>query len=423
MIDIQGLYSSLLDASFRGVTFAVIDTRQEVGRRVQRQLFPGLDTKSFQDLGALDGPIRVTGLISGDDYVRQGRLLHDAFRTAGPATLVLPWLDDPTQVILTEPASITFTGDEMRIVRFEATLELYLPASPDQPNMLQRLLDAVKSLESQAKAYLAGLLAPVVGALAVFGYIQGFVSQVSGIWSSLTAGGSGLDILGPAITGALGLLNSNPSGTSGAWGASTAALLAGVPDAVSGAAIPTPVAAVGPGGSTVTPPAADPRDAVQLLLAASVKIGVSASDPAPGPALACAMQAVVMANVLQAASDIVYTSQQDAITWRNRIVAGMDLVISAAAKLAASDPGAAGPVWNGLLGARAAFLADLNAQIGSLPPVVILTLPTTMPAWLVAQFVADGDPGSVRATYLDIVARNQVVHPALVPGGPIEVLA
>lgn len=107
MIDIQGLYDSLLDASFRGVSFSIIDTRLDVGRRMQREMFPGLDTSLFQDLGAMDGPIRITGLISGDDFVAQARKLRLAFRTAGPGTLLHPWIDDSI-VILQGPASISF---------------------------------------------------------------------------------------------------------------------------------------------------------------------------------------------------------------------------------------------------------------------------------------------------------------------------
>lgn len=117
--DIQGLYDSLLTASFRGVNFSIIDARHEVGRRCQRFLFPGTDQTVFQDYGALDGPIHITGLISGDDYTHQAWRLHTAFRTAGPATLVHPWLGG-LKVVLAKPATISFSHAELRIMRFEA---------------------------------------------------------------------------------------------------------------------------------------------------------------------------------------------------------------------------------------------------------------------------------------------------------------
>src|SRR5882757_9166886 len=101
-MDIIGLANSLLDATFRGIPFSILDSRHEVGRRLQRFLFPGRDESAFQDLGAADGSIRITGLISGDDYVHQAQRLHTAFRLPGPATLVHPWLGDLV-VLLEKP--------------------------------------------------------------------------------------------------------------------------------------------------------------------------------------------------------------------------------------------------------------------------------------------------------------------------------
>ncbi len=172
----------------------------------------------------------------------------------------------------------------------------------------------------------------------------------------------------------------------------------------------------------MTPVAADPRDATTLLLAGNAQIAATASNPAPAAALATATQAIILSDALSAASDIVYTSQQDAITWRTTLLAAIDAAIAAAANLAGADPAGAAPTWRALLAARTAYLADINTEIGRLPPVINIELPTTMPAWLVAQYLSGDTPASVRAFYLDIVARNRVLNPALVPGGVIEVL-
>jgi hypothetical protein len=45
-----------------------------------------------------------------------------------------------------------------------------------------------------------------------------------------------------------------------------------------------------------------------------------------------------------------------------------------------------------------------------------------MPAWLLAQYIAGDNPGSVRAAYVDLITRNNVFHPAIVPAGTLEVL-
>jgi prophage DNA circulation protein len=179
---------------------------------------------------------------------------------------------------------------------------------------------------------------------------------------------------------------------------------------------------VGPGGAATTPEAADPRDAVTLLLAANTKLS-GLTSMSPVPSLAIAMQAMIMNQTLSAASDIVYTSQQDAIALRNTLLAALDGVIISAANAAGLDPAAAASTWRSLVAARSAFLVDINSEIGRLPAVVTILLPTTMPAWLVAQYLAGDTPSAVRAQYLDIVARNQVTHPAMVPAGDIEALA
>jgi hypothetical protein len=71
---------------------------------------------------------------------------------------------------------------------------------------------------------------------------------------------------------------------------------------------------------------------------------------------------------------------------------------------------------------KAALAADLNSLIGRLPAVVTIMIPRTMSAWTLAEYISGDDPGQVFATYQDIIARNNIRHPALVPPGPLEVL-
>ena len=420
MIDIQGLYDSLLDASFRGVTFSVIDCKDEVGRRAQSWLFPGRDDRAWQDLGALDGPVKISGLISGDDYVHQGDRLRAAFRTAGPGTLVTPWRDD-VQVVLEKPATISFSHKELRIVRFEAVFLPFAQFVTPPTDTLQGLLDDLDALKAQARGWLRGLLAPLILPLAVFAYAQRFVAQVSTYWTFAVSGGLASDIISSVAVAPIAALSGAPATPANA--ATTADALAGVPAAIADASVPTPLAAVGPGSSAVTPDAADPAAVAALLLAVAAKVASSAGDPAPGPGLSVAMQAIIVAEAIRAASDIIFTSQQDAMAWRDRLLVGLDATISAAALQAQAMPADAGALWRNLVGVRQAFLADMTATIGRLPAVLTVTLPTGVSAWLVAQYLAGDAPGGVVATYRDIVARNAVRHPAMVPAGAIEVLA
>ncbi len=55
------LLPGLRPAAWRGVTFWVIDASHTVGRRIHATLYPGLDLKTHDDTGPLDGPFRISG--------------------------------------------------------------------------------------------------------------------------------------------------------------------------------------------------------------------------------------------------------------------------------------------------------------------------------------------------------------------------
>lgn len=419
---IQGLYDSLLDASFRGVTFSIIDSRHEVGRRVQRFLFPGRDDTAFQDLGAHDGAIRITGLISGDSYIANAQALHTAFRAAGPATLVHPWLGEIV-VVLESPATISFTHTEFRIARFEASFVPFQPFVAPPVDTLQGLLDALDAGRVAARAFLRRLLAPLILPLALVNYANRTAWQIAGWWKVATRGGLAANVLGlradPAID-TLAAPISVPAGST--WADTMGANLAAVPEAIASASVPTPQAAVGPGASAVTPAAADPAATAFVLLGVATQVAGLASDPAPGPGLAAAVQAQIVLAAIAAASDILFTSQQEAMAWRDRLLVALDRAIALAAAQAAVVAIEGATLWRSLVAVRAAVAADYNALIGRLPPVLPLVLPAAVPVWLIAQFRAGDRPDVLAAVYRDLVVRNRIAHPGLPVGGSIEVL-
>jgi hypothetical protein len=160
-----------------------------------------------------------------------------------------------------------------------------------------------------------------------------------------------------------------------------------------------------------------------MLLAAIPGLSVPLTAPSPGPALATAMLALVVAQAALAASNIDYTSQQQATAQAALMYAAFDSAISAAAIAAASAPALAAPVWRDLLDLKAAYAADVNALVGRLPLVVTITVPAAMPAWLLAQYISGDSPSQLYATWQDIIARNNILVPGAVPPGTIEVLA
>ncbi len=416
------IYTTLVTASFRGVPYQTIDSSTEVGRRVQAFLFPGQDQRQFQDLGAMDGPIQVTGLVAGDDYVAQASALAAAFRTPGPGTLVDPWLGT-IEVVLQAPPRITFRDTEIRIARFQATFLPYRPLAPQPPDTLTGLMDAATVATSAAAGMLTTLLAPVVIPLAVFSYAQGVVARVQTIWAGLTAGGAGVAQIAPAAAAPIAALGTLPETSAGAFGTAAVAGLMAVPAAIAQASVPTPPAAVAPGGSTATPAAADPRQTAELLIASAPALAVFAADPSPGAGVAAALQAASAIAAVSAASDVVYTSQQDAQAMLASLVAAIDTAADAAIAQAQTQPAAAGSLWRAMMALRAAVLKDMSTIIGRLPAVVTVVLARPQPAWLIANATEGDVAANIFAAYQDIIARNRVANPGVVAGPTIEVLA
>lgn len=422
-MDILSLYSTLLTATFGGVPFSVIDTSQETGRRVQRFLFPGIDDASFQDLGADDGPISINGLLVGEDYLAQMKLLRAVFRSPGPYTLVHPWLgSQPVILVPGQRPRITLSATELMVARFSVQVMPYAPSAQAGLDTLSQLETELGQLTADAQNWLANAMSPIVGVVSAFGYVQSWLSNVATIFEgAISASGSAGEILS-AAAGTITALGAPTTAPSPGWAAATAAQVLAVPAAIAGACTPPVPSAVAPGGATTAAAAADPADTVAVLLAAMPGVAGAASNPSPGPALAAALQAALAAAAVQAASNISYASQQDALAQGQVLYAAIDTAMAAAVTAAQTDPANAAPVWRDLGGLKAALAADLNALVGRLPAVVVINTRVTMPVWVMAQYVSGDDPGEVFATYNDLIARNAVKHPALMPPGAVEVL-
>ncbi|MDA8049960.1 MAG: DNA circularization N-terminal domain-containing protein [Rhodospirillales bacterium] len=422
MIDIVGLLDTLLSASVGGIPFGIVDSSTQMGRRVQRFLFPGADDPVFQDLGQLAGPIQVRGVLAGDDYAEQAQNLQATLGGPGPLTLRHPWLGT-LQVVLKQPATISFAIKELRIARFEAEFWTYEQPPASELDTLSALLGSVNQTVTDAEDWLAGVLHPAVLPLATFGYAQSWIGELAAMWTGLAGSGPSGAAIGAAAAPAITALEVPTTAPVAGWGTATAAALAAVPLAIAGAAEPLAPAAVAPGGPTTPPVAAAALDATATLLGAVGAANAVAGALSPGPALAAAMQAIIVAAAVEAVSGVAWASQQAAQAEAALIYAAIDAAITAAGVQAASEPALAAPVWRDLLAVRAAFAADMSSLIGRLPAVIEVVTPAVLPAWLIAEYVAGDTPGAIYATWQDIVARNGVRNPALVPSGSVEVLA
>ena len=429
LFSLIGLYEELLlTGSFRGAGFSYIDGSDEAGRRVAAFLFPGQDVRAFQDLGQDDGDIVINGIMVGDDCAAQADTLRTAFQYPGPGLLIHPWLGYLLAVIKpgTRPR-FTFRAETMRVCTFSAVLMRYTPRPSPGLDTLQGLLSAVSMIKTAATELLALLLSPLALVLGVVSQVEALGGQMQTLFGSLTAVASDPTV-GPAAAPAIALLGTIQTTPPDAnYAGTVTALLAGPGAAVAQTSAPLIPAAVAPGGSTVTPTPVDGRVTAQLLLTVVTQLGAATLTGAPiqippGPSLILAAQCLILADATTTAEGIAFTSQQEAMSWRDTITAAIDAATAAAAALTSSQPAAAAGLWRALMAARAAWIADMNTIIGTLPAVQTLIPPAAVPVWRLAQYLAGDTPGAVANTYYDIIARNGIWNPAAPGPGPFEVL-
>jgi prophage DNA circulation protein len=421
-IDIADIFRVLIPASFKGVDFWMIDSRITVGRRVQKFLFPGRDDAVWEDLGAVDGPIPITGILVGDDYVSQAKDMAQAFRSAGPGQLLHPWLGE-LRVILPHPGTISFSQHSLRRASLEFTVELFDPTKPAPTDTLGSLLDAIEDIQAQATGLINAVLAPINLTVAAIGAVQAVCGAVAGIIGQVVGA---VGYVFSAVSGevaALAGVGGLPPGPG--YPAAVGAVLEAPFDAIAQTSATLLPAAIGPGDAAPSATPQDARATAAMLLAATggvAALGSATAIAAPTGAMALAGAAYAVGAAVDAATDIVFTSQQDARFWLAQIQAGVDQVAALAVSLGPVLPVTAGQVYRSCQALRAAVAADINAQIGRLPIVQTLTMASTMPAWLVAQALAGDNPAQLLATYQDLVARNAVAYPLAMGPGSIEAL-
>ena len=440
---LPGSVSSLLGATrlaaWRGVTFAMLDSRDTVGRRWAHFLFPGRDDTAHQDLGALDGPVSINGLAIGDDYIRRAARLRAAFRQPGPGLLIHPWLGE-LKVVLAEPAEISFSDQELRVARFTAAFLPWTEFAPPPLDTLGALLDRVDTLRDELRLWLGSTLAPFGTAIGLVAWAESYLGYASGLWHGLLGvGRSGgdesitaappLGLVTAAVVTALAALEQGAPSFSTSYGSAVADQLALMPDAVSGAAAAPSRSMVAPAADAAASPGpVNPREVALLLLrvAASLdpaKAGELLAVPPAVAAVPVTARLLAAAAAVEVSADIPVTSADEAAAWRDQVEGTL---ASLAADMAAAAP--AGPTairgpWQALREVRSAWAADMTTRIGRLPSVRSLEVPAPMSAWLIAQKIAGDDPAAVAAALRMVVARNRIRHPAMVPAGRIEILA
>jgi prophage DNA circulation protein len=417
------LFDSLFGASFRGVDFHIPDTRQEIGRRVVRFWFPGRDDTVHQDLGAYEGPISVSGFIVGDDYVARARALRAAFLEPGAGTLVHPWLGE-IEVVLSQPATITFSERELRMARVEATFERAATTTASPIDTLQQLLDRVQQIRAQVRATIARILSPIRQTVALIAGVQGFVAAAASTWRGLVATGRGLAALGGGLDAGFRGLDGVPGLAADAeYGGAVADRLGAVPKAIGDAGAPPLPPAIGPAaGADIPGIVISPADAAVALLDAGDTLSAL---PAAIPELALAAAVQARLEAVAVAAGIEHASREEAIAWRDRLAAALDASARDAVALARTAPAEGQALWSAVAALGDAVAADYNDRIGRLPAVrILLPRADVASAWAIAHDLVGDDPAAVLPMMRDLIRRNGIRNPAVVPADrPLEYLA
>lgn len=466
--------STLAEASFRGVAFSMPASEDEVGRRVVQMFFPGVDDFALQDMGLLDGPIHIRGLICGDDYVYRAGLMRAALATRGPATLVHPWWGELKVRLIGEPARIGFDENRQGI----ATLEMTVVREPN-PNAakkkssgstldsLTKLLNAADSMLDAATSVMQQVLSPILVGASLARSVENSVAQVGAMFSGLI--GSASEPVATACATPLAALTLGvalPAKNTGTTFADTVTdVLVAVPVAVANAVLPVTTAAVASaqastsgtsansmfapasittadylgqltaqntaGSVTLAPTAA--AGTALLIAAAKECVGIGADLAlAPGGAYALSITLVAaVACVTQAiatAAAISFASTQEALSTRDALVAALDGLtgaVVAAGGVTTGDgiaPSAIADLFAAIQSTRAAVFTDISAQLGRLPSIVAVPVPVEMSPWLLAYALAGDTAENVVPLMNDMITRNSILTPAIIPAGTIYVL-
>jgi len=417
---VQGLLQA---TAWRGVSFDMLDSRHSAGRRWVQFLFPGRGDTLQEDLGAMDGPIEINGLLIGDDWLRRQRRIEAACKAPGPSTLLHPWLGE-IKCVLVGPAEFGFDHQRQGVCTVTLRFQVWQERQVAPASSLGRLLDAVDAAIDSARLYLAGVLAPLGDALGLLGLAQSVLARVSGVWDGLlgsSPAGTGTDGTGALAASAAAPLDALSGGVALVSGAVLADQLAGlsaaVPAALAAAADSAADPAIGPGPLDLAPAqAADPRAAAGVLLAAPALLQPRPGELKLGAALLLTARVQAVCAAARAASGAAWDSRDEAVLWRARVDLGLAIVQG---ELAAAGAGAA---WRALREVRTAWARDMTEAIGRLPPVRHLQTRAPLSAWQIALAVAGDVPAAIRPAMLDFVRRNRIRHPGLVQPGRFEVV-
>lgn len=410
ILDSLNAIPGCLPGQYRGIAINVLDTSSEVGRRVLEYLFPGVDQAAYDDFGLLPAAIDVEAFILADDYRAQAKRLQTVFETPGTGLLIHPWLG-PMTVIMEEPARISFSSRELRMVRISARFKRVAPSIGSiSLGGFASLLSAIANVVSAASA-LAASVASVALTLSIASSVRRSRRVITAAAAAVQPA-RGTSEAVTAIRSALAASAPEAPADLDSWVVASVAPLQAVQE----------VAAVAPAAIEMTATNAQGLMTIGLLMAEALTI-----EAAEAPATTDTVLLLTAATQFWAASAVQvpyadYASSQEAITFRStyakraaRLVEQLEDIGTSTYQAETSD------LIRSLASSSAEIVSYLNEVIGELPAIQTYRTSSPVDAWSLAQHIAGDDPSRIEEVYADIVARNDPRHPSYIDKTRIEV--
>lgn len=401
----------LRTASFRGVTFNVLETSHTVGRRVIVHEYPNRDVPFAEDMGRSAKTFTITGFYSGYDYIKQMKALEEKMQMKGTGELIHPWAG--RLMVVPQNASIKYSQALLR-VDFDLTFtESGEQKFPDEGVNTSYL--AKKSAENLFNTSLSHLYNTLT-----IGSAQDFVkstvakniNKMLGI-DSMTVVNQlfGIsDALASFMRDGLALLSNSPN----SFGEKLAGILGLSRFATSTMAWRNVVREA----SKFTK-----DDSVNTESSALFSEGTSDYEEAKATEdYASLLRQVMISNAVGAVANVGTSLDRASESSAVKVMAYDDLIAMRDTLLQTIDEEMfktdSDEVYQALLDCRASVFKDLTTKAESQARLFEITPTGVFPALVIAYDVYE-DAGRD----LEIVGRNNIVRPGFVPVAPLKLLS
>ena len=416
-------HNGLLQASFRGIPFYIqYDIDHEAGRRMQTTIFPGIDPDADDDFGKHNGEISVRGFLIGDTYISQEKRLRKAFETAGPGTLVHPWLGEML-VILIQPAQFSFSEKELRVCRFEFTCKRSFDGLSLLPSSLSGLISAILNVVSSAQNLFSAVLSIRELPLGAWAAGRDYAHNSVVILQSHATGSKGSAIFESALEKPLKTFETalaNETTTEGIKDLSQS--YSAIPGILAESALTPPKAAIGLGPSGTTPVSPGEEVGAQVLKQTILTVTESVSAVETEQSAQSTFEISCLAAIAGLTTEMNYETRQQAKAALDDLIILIDKARSRLIILSATYPAAAAEALTALEQLRAAVSIDMNEIIGRLPVLDDVTIKAPVSSFILANHFYGDDVTRIVTGQQDLVNRNRPKYPGSM-ADMIEVLS